>query len=77
MSVGGKHWLEHFTTDEIQELRVVRDHRAWLTVLMHESAHYTLFKNRSLNDFVGNWLAGSSGSSSRRIAFSTTWNTIC
>jgi fatty acid desaturase len=25
---------------------------------MHESAHYTLFKNRKLNDFVGNWLAG-------------------
>ena len=97
MSGGGKGWLEHFTTEEIRELRVVRDHRAWLTllvnygliaaamalvayrpnvltvllalciigtrqlglaVLMHESAHYTLFKNRSLNDFVGNWLAG-------------------
>jgi fatty acid desaturase len=27
-------------------------------VVMHESAHYTLFKNRKLNDFVGNWLAG-------------------
>jgi len=97
MSGGGKGWLEHFTTEEIRELRVVREHRAWLTVLvnygliaaamalvayrpnvltvvlalcvigtrqlglavvMHESAHYTLFKNRSLNDFVGNWLAG-------------------
>jgi fatty acid desaturase len=89
--------LEHFTTEEIRELRVIREHRAWLTLLvdygliaasmalvaympnvltvalalaiigtrqlglavvMHESAHYTLFKNRKLNDFVGNWLAG-------------------
>jgi fatty acid desaturase len=97
MSAGGKAWLEHFTTDEIRELRVIRGHRAWLTLLvnygliaasmalvayvpnaltvvvalciigtrqlgfavvMHESAHRTLFKNRRLNDFVGNWLAG-------------------
>ncbi len=97
MSAGGKAWLDHFTTDEIRELRVIREHRAWLTLLvnygliaasmalvvyvpnvvtvllalaiigtrqlglavvMHESAHYTLFKNRELNDFVGNWLAG-------------------
>jgi len=97
VSAGGKAWLDHFTTDEIRELRVIREHRAWLTLLvnygliaasmalvvyvpnvvtvllalaiigtrqlglavvMHESAHYTLFKNRELNDFVGNWLAG-------------------
>jgi fatty acid desaturase len=97
MGAGGKAWLEHFTTDEIRELRAIRDHRAWLTlgvnygliaasmalvayapnvltvvlalciigarqlgfaVVMHESAHHTLFKNRRLNDFVGNWLAG-------------------
>ena len=97
MSERGKAWLEHFSTDEIRELRAIRDHRAWLTlvvnygliaasmalvayapnvltivlalciigtrqlglaVLMHESAHYTLFKNRKLNDFVGTWLAG-------------------
>jgi len=88
--------LDHFTTDEIRELRVIRGHRAWLTLLvnygliaasmalvtyvpnvltvvlalviigtrqlgfavvMHESAHHTLFKTRRLNDFVGNWLA--------------------
>jgi fatty acid desaturase len=94
---GGKSWREHFTTEEIRELRVICDHRAWLTlfvdygliaasmalvayvpnfftvalalcvigtrqlglaVLMHESAHHTLFKNRRLNDFAGNWLAG-------------------
>ena len=29
-----------------------------LAVVMHESAHYTLFNNRKLNDFMGNWLAG-------------------
>jgi fatty acid desaturase len=97
MSGRGKAWLEHFSTDEIRELRTIREHRAWLTlvvnygliaasmalvayapnvltvvlalciigtrqlglaVVMHESAHYTLFKNRKLNDFVGTWLAG-------------------
>ena len=97
MSAGGKAWLESFTPDEIRELRAIREHRAWLTIIvnygliaasmalvayapnaltvvlalciigtrqlglavvMHESAHYTLFKNRRLNDFVGNWLAG-------------------
>jgi fatty acid desaturase len=94
---GGKSWREHFTTEEIRGLRVIRAHRAWLTLLvnygliaasmalvayvpnfvtvvlalcvigarqlglavvMHESAHHTLFENRRLNDFVGNWLAG-------------------
>jgi fatty acid desaturase len=92
-----KAWLERFSTDEIRELRVIQDGRAWLTLLidygliaasmalvaflpnaltivlalfiigtrqlglavvMHESAHRTLFRNRRLNDFVGNWLAG-------------------
>jgi len=24
---------------------------------MHEAAHHTLFANRQLNDWVGNWLA--------------------
>jgi len=96
MSARGRAWLEHFPTDEIRELRVIQEHRAWLTVLvnyaliaasmglvayapsaftvvlalviigtrqlgfavvMHESAHHTLFTNRRLNDFVGNWLA--------------------
>lgn len=28
-----------------------------LAVVMHEAAHRTLFKNRALNDWVGNWLA--------------------
>ncbi len=97
MGALGKAWLGQFTTDEIRELRTIREHRAWLTlfvnygliaasmalvaylpnvftvvlalfiigarqlglaVVMHESAHLTLFKNRKFNDFVGNWLAG-------------------
>jgi len=97
MAAGRKTWLQCFTTDEIRELRTIREHRAWVTlivnygliaasmalvayvpnvltvvvalciigtrqlgfaVVMHESAHHTLFRNRRLNDFVGNWLAG-------------------
>jgi fatty acid desaturase len=27
-------------------------------VVMHESSHHTLFRNRKFNDFAGNWLAG-------------------
>ncbi len=96
MSVTGKSWRDSFTTEEIQSLRAVRDHRAWLTltvnyglvaasmalvayvptvpavvlalfiigarqlgfaVTMHEAAHRTLFRNRRLNDFAGNWLS--------------------
>lgn len=91
-----KLWLQHFTTDEIRELRVISGLRAWASILlnygliaasmalvawspnvfsvmlalwiigtrqlgfaiiMHDSAHRTLFNNRALNDFVGNWLA--------------------
>lgn len=89
--------MERFSPSEIRELRAIRNHRAWLTlivnygliagamalvafapnvvtvvlalfiigtrqlglaVVMHESAHRTLFSNRRLNDFAGNWLAG-------------------
>lgn len=96
MGRSAKGWLEHFSTDEIRDLRVIRDHRAWLTLLvnygliaasmamvayapnaltvvlalfiigtrqlglavvMHESAHQTLFRDRWLNDLAGNWLA--------------------
>jgi len=28
-----------------------------MAIVMHEAAHRTLFKNRRLNDWVGNWLA--------------------
>lgn len=97
MASSKKAWLERFTADEIRELRIIEDWRAWLTLLvdygliagamalvavvpnalsvllalliigtrqlglavvMHESAHHTLFRNRRLNDFAGNWLAG-------------------
>ena len=97
MTKSNKAWLEQFTSDEVRELRGIREHRAWLTmfvnygliaaamalvayvpnaltvvlalfvigarqlgfaVVMHESAHRTLFKSRKLNDFVGNWLSG-------------------
>ena len=96
MSVTSKAWVQHFTTEEIRTLRVLRDERAWLSifvnygliaasmalvafapsvltvflalfvigtrqlglaVVMHEAAHRTLFTDRRLNDFVGNWLA--------------------
>jgi len=29
-----------------------------LAVLMHETAHHSLFKDRKVNDFVGQWFAG-------------------
>ncbi len=89
-------WQDALSTQEIRELRKLRDARSWLTiavdwgliaasmamvaylpnvftvllalviigtrqlglaVIMHESAHHTLFKNRWLNDFAGSWLA--------------------
>ena len=97
MGSSKKAWLERFSAEEIRELRIIEDRRAWLTlmvdygliaaamalvahlpnvlsvvlalfiigtrqlglaVVMHESAHHTLFRNRWLNDFAGNWLAG-------------------
>jgi len=39
-------------------LCIIGTRQLGLAVLMHESAHYTLFRHRALNDFVGNWLAG-------------------
>jgi fatty acid desaturase len=39
-------------------LFVIGARQLGLAVVMHEAAHFTLFKNRALNDFVGNWLAG-------------------
>ena len=38
-------------------LWVIGTRQLGLAVIMHESAHRTLFNNRALNDFVGNWLA--------------------
>jgi fatty acid desaturase len=37
-------------------LVVIGTRQLGLSVLMHEAAHRTLFKNRTLNDVVGNWL---------------------
>jgi fatty acid desaturase len=39
-------------------LFVIGARQLGLAVVMHESAHFTLFKNRKFNDFVGNWLGG-------------------
>lgn len=96
MVPAGKSWLQHFSTEEVRDLRALSDLRGWATVLvnyglialamamvawapnpftitlalfvigarqlglavvMHESAHRTLFTNRALNDWAGNWLA--------------------
>jgi len=35
---------------------VIGTRQLGLSVLMHEAAHRTLFKNRTVNDWVGNWL---------------------
>jgi fatty acid desaturase len=37
-------------------LAVIGTRQLGLSLLMHEAAHRTLFKNRTLNDVVGNWL---------------------
>ncbi len=37
-------------------LVVIGTRQLGFAVLMHEAAHRTLFKNRTLNDLVGNWL---------------------
>jgi fatty acid desaturase len=37
-------------------LFVIGGRQLGLAVLMHEAAHRTLFRNRRLNDWVGNWL---------------------
>lgn len=38
-------------------LFVIGARQLGLAVLMHEASHRSLFRNRKLNDFVGNWLA--------------------
>jgi fatty acid desaturase len=37
-------------------LAVIGTRQLGLSILMHEAAHRTLFKNRTLNDAVGSWL---------------------
>lgn len=38
-------------------LFVIGARQLGMAVVMHEAAHRTLFRNRKLNDWVGNWLA--------------------
>jgi fatty acid desaturase len=38
-------------------LFVIGGRQLGMAVVMHEAAHRTLFKNRALNDWAGNWLA--------------------
>jgi fatty acid desaturase len=38
-------------------LFVIGARQLGMAVVMHEAAHWTLFKNRWLNDWAGNWLA--------------------
>jgi fatty acid desaturase len=41
----------------IAALFVIGARQLGLGIVMHEAAHRTLFRNRRLNDWVGNWLA--------------------
>ncbi|MFN2425830.1 MAG: fatty acid desaturase family protein [Candidatus Binatia bacterium] len=38
-------------------LFVIGGRQLGMSILMHEAAHRTLFRNRALNDWAGNWLA--------------------
>lgn len=40
----------------IAALLVIGARQLGCAILMHEAAHRTLFRNRRINDFVGNWL---------------------
>ncbi|MEM9579872.1 MAG: fatty acid desaturase family protein [Pseudomonadota bacterium] len=37
---------------------IIGSRQLGLAILMHEAAHAALFKNRALNEFAGEWLAG-------------------
>jgi len=41
----------------VAALFVIGARQLGLAIVMHEAAHHTLFANRQLNDWVGNWLA--------------------
>ncbi|MEO6028385.1 MAG: fatty acid desaturase, partial [Candidatus Binatia bacterium] len=49
------HWPNPFTI--LAALFVIGARQLGMAVVMHEAAHRTLFKQRWLNDLVGNWLA--------------------
>jgi len=40
----------------VAALAIIGGRQLGLAILMHEAAHRTLFRNRRLNDLVGNWL---------------------
>jgi fatty acid desaturase len=48
-------WTNLFTI--LLALFVIGGRQLGMSILMHEAAHRTLFSNRTVNDFVGNWLA--------------------
>jgi len=41
----------------VAALFVIGGRQLGMSILMHEAAHRTLFSNRTVNDFVGNWLS--------------------
>jgi fatty acid desaturase len=49
-------WLPNPLTI-IVALFVIAARQLGMAIVMHEAAHRTLFRNRRLNDWVGNWLA--------------------
>jgi fatty acid desaturase len=48
-------WPNLFTI--LLALFVIGGRQLGMSILMHEASHRTLFRNRTLNDFAGNWLA--------------------
>lgn len=50
-------WIDHPVAYVAAFLLIGRTH-AQLLALMHESAHRLLFRQKSINDFVGRWILG-------------------
>jgi len=48
-------WPNPFTV--LLALFLIGGRQLGMAVVMHEAAHFTLFSNRRLNDWAGNWLA--------------------
>jgi fatty acid desaturase len=54
--VGGASGPASLAASLLVALPVIGGRQLGLAVLMHEAAHYTLFRSRRLNDLAGNWL---------------------
>ncbi len=57
--VAAAFWLVTWTPNPltvVAALFVIGTRQLGMAVIMHEAAHRTLFKNRRLNDWAGNWL---------------------